>query len=370
MDLEQPPDVVIRAGRRDDLLAFLAIRLGFHPSESLLVGSLDGPRSRLGFVARVDLPDRPHVQEQVAALVEVFRAQAAERVVIVAVGESPGLGALVDASVQAFTAADVDVVEALVADGQRWWCQLCPGGTCGDPAGTPYDLTSSSVMAEAVLAGVSVLPSRTALAEGFAAVPGDMRAAVAAAVADVQAGLRRLWQRHGRGRALHRTPAVLTEGAARVRRLLTVAGQHGGLGAQLTPEQIAELAVLAELVPVRDVAWSLIGRTSAREHAALWAQVARHVPVELSAAPLALAGFASWLHGDGAAAWCAVQRCLHEHADYSMGLLLAEALHRAVPPGRWSPPPDDLLAAGLDPPAELDESPGAGPRPAGEWPWR
>lgn len=367
MDLEQQTDVIIRAGRRGDLLALLAIRLGFHPSESLLVGKLDGgPRSRLGFVARVDLPDRPPLQPQVAALVEVFRRQAAERVVVVAVGSGTVPGLLVDATVQAFTAVDVDVVEALVADGQRWWCRLCSAGTCGDPAGTEYDLTSSAAMAQAVLAGVSVLPSRTVLADGFAAVPGEQRAAVAAAVDEVRAGILRYWQGHGVERPLHRTPAVLTRGATRVRHLVGEAMQHVGsdarqapLGAQISAEQVAELAVLAELVPVRDVAWSLITPSSARQHAALWAQVARQAPVDLSAAPLALAGFASWLHGDGAAAWCAVDRCLGEHPDYSMGLLLAEALHRAVPPGRWSPPPEDVLAAGIDPPVEHGDPPAA-----------
>jgi hypothetical protein len=362
VDLQPQPDVVISAERRDDLLALLAIRLGFHPSDSLVVGSLDGPRNRLGFVARVDLPERPHLQLQLQALVSVFRGQSTERVVVVALGGGNGLAELVDATAQAFNAADVVVVEALVADGRRWWCRLCPGGSCGDPAGTPYDPNSSAVMAQAVLAGVSVLPSRTALADGFSAVSGRQRAAVAAAAADAQADIQRRWRHHGAERPLHRTPAVLMTGAARVRQLVNATvhdhapdAQQRPREVQLTTEQIAELAVLTALVPVRDVAWSLIDPASARRHAFLWAQVARLAPVEQSAAPLALAGFASWLHGDGAAAWCAVDRCLREHPDYSMGLLLAEALQRALPPGRWSPPPDHLLAAGLDPPAGLDD---------------
>jgi hypothetical protein len=374
VDLEHEPDAVIRAGRRDDLLALLAIRLGFHPSESLLLGCVEGPRSRLGFVARVDLPERVSLHQQVAALARVFRAQAAERVVVVAVGRGAGLDAIVDETVQALTAVDVDVVEALVADGKHWWCRLCPAGTCGDARGTPYDLTSSPALAQAVLAGVSVLPSRTALADSFAAVPGERRADVTAAVDDVRASLRRYWRRHGGERPLHRTPAVLATGAARVRRLLEQATQESApeaykalTGPHLSSGTIAELAVLADLAPVRDVAWSLITRASAREHAALWAQVARHAPVELSAAPLALAGFASWLHGDGAAAWCAVERCLREHPDYSMGLLLAEALHRALPPDRWSPPPQALVDAGLHPEAVADHPPRSD-RPADDRP--
>ena len=359
VDLEPQPDVVIRAGRRDDLLALLAIRLGFHPTESLLVGCVDGPRHRLGFVLRADLPDPAHVEQQVAAIVRVLCSQRADRVVVVAVGTGPDVGMLVDTAVLALAEASIDVVEALVADGRRWWCRLC--GSCGDPGGTAYDLTATSAMAQAVVAGVSVLPSRAALAEGFAAAPGPLRDAVTAAVDEVRADQLRCWNRHGASRPLHRTPAVLAEGAGQVRRLLASATASGpvedghGSGDRLTAQEMAELAVLVGLVPVRDVAWSLMGRSSARCHAAVWARVARYAPSKLSAAPLALAGFASWLHGDGAAAWCAIERCLREHPGYSMALLLSEALERALPPGMWSPPPADLLAAGLDPPVELDD---------------
>jgi hypothetical protein len=361
VDPGQQPDVVIRAGRRDDLLALLGIRLGFHPTESLLVGSVDGPSHRLGFVLRVDLPGPQDVDKQVAGIVQVLCSQRAQRVVVVALGTGGDIGTLVDTAVHALAEASIDVVEALVADGRRWWCRLCPDGSCGDPAGTAYDLTATSAMAQAVVAGVSVLPSRAALAEGFAAVPGPLRDAVTAAADDVRADQLRFWSRHGARRPLHRTPAVLTRGAAQVRRLLASAVESGpleerhGSNDRLTAQGMAELAVLVGLVPVRDVAWSLMARSSARGHAAVWAQVSRYAPVELSAAPLALAGFASWLHGDGAAAWCAVERCLSEHPSYSMALLLSEALERALPPGMWSPPPAELLAAGLFPPVEQDD---------------
>jgi hypothetical protein len=38
-----------------------------------------------------------------------------------------------------------------------------------------------------------------------------------------------------------------------------------------------------------------------------------------------------------------------------MALLITETLERAIPPDAWSPVPDDLVAAGLDPPLELDD---------------
>ena len=358
---EPVPDVVIRAGGHADLLALLAIRLGFHPDESLLVASLD-ERGRLGFSLRVDLPHDRDVDALVDSVVAVMQRQDARRVVVAAVGRAGrGLGRLVGTVADRFAQCAVDVDEAVVADGRRWWCQLCPGSSPESSAGTAYDLTSSAPMAQAVLAGVSVLPSRTALADGFAAVHGPRRAHVHAAVVEVRDDVHEQARRAGCSRPLHASPQVLTSGASRVRQVVEAfvqaqrRAEEGRVPAELDDRTIAELAVLTALVPVRDVAWSMMSRAQATRHAALWSCVARHVPTELSAAPLSLAGFASWLHGDGAAAWCAVERCLQEHPDYSMALLIAEALERAVPPDAWSPVPDDLLAAALHPPLELDD---------------
>ena len=49
-------------------------------------------------------------------------------------------------------------------------------------------------------------------------------------------------------------------------------------------------------------------------------------------APAALLAFAAWQAGDGALAWCAVDRCLEADPDYSLAGLVAELLTAAVPP--------------------------------------
>jgi hypothetical protein len=45
--------------------------------------------------------------------------------------------------------------------------------------------------------------------------------------------------------------------------------------------------------------------------------------------------FCAWQAGDGALAWCALDRCFGIDADHRLGICLAECLARAVPPGSW-----------------------------------
>ena len=62
----------------------------------------------------------------------------------------------------------------------------------------------------------------------------------------------------------------------------------------------------------------------------------RRAPVHLRAAPAALLGFAAWLSGDGALAWCAVERAQEAEPGYGLAGLL-HALAGAVPPSAWEP---------------------------------
>ena len=56
----------------------------------------------------------------------------------------------------------------------------------------------------------------------------------------------------------------------------------------------------------------------------------RRSPTELLAAPAALLAFAAWLAGDGALAWCAVDRCALADPDYRMAGLVAHTLEQRV----------------------------------------
>ena len=91
------------------------------------------------------------------------------------------------------------------------------------------------------------------------------------------------------------------------------------------------------------MAWAEMTHRNAVGHVDLWRDLLRRAPEELAAAPAALLGFAAWLSGDGALAWCAVERCLAADPDYGLAGLLTQALAGAVPPSVWRPFDRDKL---------------------------
>jgi hypothetical protein len=115
--------------------------------------------------------------------------------------------------------------------------------------------------------------------------------------------------------------------------------------ARLDAHDVARLAtLLAVSLEVRDVAWAEMSHDNAASHVDLWRDVVRRVPVDLRAAPAALLGFAAWLSGDGALAWCAVECAQEASPGYGMAGLLTQALAGAVPPSAWRPIPREALS--------------------------
>jgi hypothetical protein len=51
--------------------------------------------------------------------------------------------------------------------------------------------------------------------------------------------------------------------------------------------------------------------------------------------PRRSSGLAAWLSGNGALAWCAVDRSVESDPDNSLAELVGELLSRAVPPSSW-----------------------------------
>ena len=72
-------------------------------------------------------------------------------------------------------------------------------------------------------------------------------------------------------------------------------------------------------------------------------QQARLYALHLRAAPAALLGFAAWLSGNGALAWCAVECAQEAEPGYTLAGLLSEALAGAVPPSAWRPLPREQV---------------------------
>lgn len=302
----------------EDLLAAVPVVLGFQPTDSLVMLTFGAPRP---FHARVDLPRGPDaVAEVVEVLLGPARRHRVRQVVLVAYSADEHAAArVVRALCRAAGAAGIDVVDCVRAHEGRWF-SLTPGGRPGVPAGgVAYDVSAHPFAAQSVLDGRVTHRSREELAASLSPDPARV-AAVAAAVADLP--------RWGREPDTEQ---------------VWVAGTLGRLVREGTlPEDVeaARLLTAVRVEEVRDVAWQLMDRNDAVAQVALWTDLLRRAPAGLTAAPAALLGFAAWLAGHGALAWCALDRGEDDgdpsgagHRD--LAGLVAALLERAVPPEDW-----------------------------------
>jgi Domain of unknown function (DUF4192) len=301
-----------------DLVAIVPVVLGFHPRDSVVLLTFGAPGA--AFHARVDLPVAMSEQEEVAdVLVGAVTANRVERVAVllytddVEVAESQGrvlLARLLE--------IHVEVIDVLRVDDGHW--HVLPEDGSG---GTPYDLGAHPFTAQGVFEGRLVHRDRDELADSLVGTDEDDAVAVALAAtrfADLVGS--------------SREPDLLRTEARWVQRFIR--SNLAGGGPILTADA-GRLLVLASLVPTRDVAWAEITRASSGDHVELWRGLVRRAPRDLLPGACSLLAFAAWQHGDGALAWCAIDRCLEVDPDYSMAHCVAQILTGAVPPDVWEP---------------------------------
>ena len=331
--MSNPPPV--RAKGPADLLALVPGLIGFHPERSvvvLTVGAATQP-----FHARVDLPGDPVAVEGLARhLTGVAARNGVTRMACVLYTDDAGLAEAFAAELgRQLGSASVDLVCAVRADGERWW----PVDGRLDVLGTRYDVTAHPLMAQTVLDGTPVLASRQELADSLVGTETERLARVAELGGEVMGRLARAFDSpRGPGTGRHH---LGLEGRWVRRRVCSFLQD----GRRLDEYDVARLAVLISVsVEVRDVAWAEMDHDNAKQQVDLWRDVVRQVPVHLRAAPAALLGFAAWLSGDGALAWCAVECAEAAEPGYRLATLLSDLLTGAVPPSAWEPFPREQLA--------------------------
>ena len=301
----------------EDVLAMVPVVLGFVPEDSLVMLTFGAAQS---FHARVDLPpDSAALREVVGALLDPAVRHGVRRVLLVAYTPDLRLAERVTGRVRdAFERRRIEVIGRLVADGRCWWPLPREEGA----PGTPYDVSAHRFAAEAVLRGLVTHGSRADLSATLAAVPEG--------VAEVT---RSLAGRSGPDQPV----AEAGWAAATVRRCVAD-------GTTLPAGDTARLLTGLRDLSVRDAAWTTLTRADAVRHVAFWTDVVRRSPTSHVAAPAALLGFAAWVSGQGALAWCAVDRCREGDPGYRLAGLLADSLAGALPPSAW-----DAVRAGSDP---------------------
>ena len=289
----------------EDVLAAVPVVLGFAPQDSLVMLTFGGAEQ---FHARLDLPPGPaEIPPCVDAVLRPALTQRVRGVVFVLYAADALLArALAEELTERFEAYRIRVIDCLRVHDGRWFA---PTGRPGVPDhGVPFDIADHEFRAAAVLDGRVTLGSRAELAAQVAADTA-MVAETEAALTDAE-------------------PLSLSGAVGLVSRSLS-RGRAGDA------EDLASLLLALRDPKVRDQAWSGLRREEAPAHVALWTDVVRRAPEELVADPAAILAFAAWLRGDGALAWCALDRCLAVDPGHRLGGMVARVLAEAVPPSAW-----------------------------------
>lgn len=292
----------------EDLLAAAPVVLGFVPTDSAVMFTFDGASC---FHARVDLPRvGEEVDECIAAMLAPCVRHEVGRVLFVLYSDDPvPADRLFRRLVRSFRAARIEVIDVLRADGRRWF-PLLRSRRSVPSSGVPYDVSAHPFAAESVFSGRVTHGSRADL-EATLAPDQSAVARVAAAVPDPD----------GPGPG----PGWLEEKVT----------SHVEAGTVPDDPEAARLLACLDDVRARDAALRLLCRDTADAHARLWADLVRRAPDDLVAPAAAVLGFSAWLSGNGALAWCAVDRCVAADPALRLAHRLAEVLTQAVPPSTW-----------------------------------
>ena len=323
MTADQPPSTpsTFVARTPGDLIAVVPAVLGFHPQDSVVLLTFGPPAG--AFHARVDLPVEPAEQEAVAeVLLDAVRANRVRRAaVLLYTDDVEAAGAQAHLLAERLCELEVDVIEVIRVDDGHWW----PVPEDGWP-GTAYELETHPFTAQRVFEGQVVHRDRAELADSLVGTDEDDAVEVALAATRFVDLVATSQEAIDPGQGFLRSEARWLQ--RRIRSRLDDERQ-------LTAADAGRLLVLASLVPTRDVAWAEITRATSGSHVDLWRELVRRSPRDLLPGASALLAFAAWQHGDGALAWCALDRCLEVDPDYSMAHCVAEVLTHAVPPGVW-----------------------------------
>lgn len=319
-------DTVLTARGPEDLIAAVPVMLGFHPEASLVMLTFG---SEHAFHARVGLPppgDEAGSAELVEPLLAPCLMHGVARVALVAyTDDAPTAARLAAVLVPAFMADGIGVVAVLRVHAGRWWrVPLRAGGV--ESAPTTFDPGLHPFAARGVLAGRVTLPSREQLRGTVARRPD---------VADRWQALMDDLPRPG--------PVEVAQARALVAAWVEGRADPDDAGA-------ARVLQVVSRVEVRDALLYGVTRETAPDHLTVWSSLLRGAPDAQVPDTAAVTAFCAWLSGDGALAWCALDRCLEADPDHVLGRCLGEALTKALPPSCWDDAAREASATPADDP--------------------
>jgi hypothetical protein len=312
----------------EDVLAAVPLVLGFLPEESVVMLTCGAAEP---FHARLDLP-RTGRQRRAAATTLATPAErhGVERVLFVLyTGDRVRARSCARTLVRLFAARGIEVVDVLRSDGRRWF-PVPLSGTLADGAGTPYDVSGHVFTARAVAGGHVTLASREELAATVAADPDAVLEVRAAAV------------------GLAAADPVTADPVTSARWLGGAVAEHANSSDPPDPATLARMLMAVRDQTVRDSVLAFVDRADAERQLPVWSSLVRAAPPDLVAPAASALAFLAWLAGDGALAWCALDRAAEGDPPCALADRVAQALEQALPPSVWdrtrgAPPHVDTL---------------------------
>jgi hypothetical protein len=161
----------------EDAVSAVPYLLGFHPVRSLVAVGYGGPHGTCAL--RSDLPRSPSDAAEVAErLAEMLVRNRFEDVLLIGYGPGETVTPVAEAAGLAVARHGLRLREMLRVDEGRWWSYLCGDPSCCPPDGTPFDIRSTTIAAQATVAGQVALSGRDELAATVAPVTGPPREAM------------------------------------------------------------------------------------------------------------------------------------------------------------------------------------------------
>jgi len=308
----------------DELLAAVPHILGFKPEESIVLVPF-GPGLP---ITRVDLPTNAVAREGVWGAISGpygRHARPGARLGILCFSEDRRSAELASQHLSnRLETLGITTQIRLWSDGERWR-EFNTGST-----GLQTQATAERIAASAVLFG--------------AAQPASSRDSLAASMVGDREPIAQLMPAT-RAEAAANSPAAERDWA------LDRLEQFHTDGNRLSDVDGARMLVALETIGTRDALWEDMTKENHISHMAIWNDLTRRAPDEVRAAPASMLGFASWLHGDGAKAWCALDQVPADR-PCSMAAIVASALQNGIHPREWQRYQTQMR----DLASELDES--------------
>jgi uncharacterized membrane protein YgcG len=353
----------LRVGSPDSILAVVPSLLGFYPAKSLVIIGASPPRGRIQLTFRYDLPDPPDAgaAAKIAAhAAAILSRQKLPLAVAVGYGPGPLVTPVADALVGQLRRADITLHDMLRVQDGRYWSYTCRNPRCCRPEGVLFDAESHPAAAVMAAAGGKLVRDRAALAASVAPLGGLAEESMRQATRRAEHRAASLNQREAASPDRDGAPRRdIAEGLRAVREAIGIYRRGGKIASD---DRIAWLALVIADLRVRDDAWARMEPGHIEAHLRLWTDVVRRAPARYVPAPASLLAFTAWQSGNGALANVALDRALAADPEYSMALLLADAVGAGIPPSAARLPmtPEEVAASYEQ--AERDGSPDPSPR--------